>query len=197
MLTESLAAATAVLLLSTAVAFGQPATPDPHPATVVPATPALVTPVEAPSRRRQLDPIEAHKRRCADQLIVQSRRLANLELALEPTPAVRPLWQAWHDAVMASAEALRNNCLGDAPRPEGRAPTALERQETLESQLAEKLKLLQNQRPALEALYAALNPPQRRIFDAGPFDRHHAPGHDTHRRPPVHGAEPRQSRPVQ
>ena len=120
------------------------------------------------------------KAKCIDHFARSAGRLAYLEARLQLTSDQQPLWDKWRQAVAAGAEKERNDCLADLPAA-GQRPTALERDSRMEKMMATKVATLQAARPALEALYNALTPEQRVVFDRPMHGGHW--GHHRHRMP--------------
>lgn len=107
---------------------------------------------------------EMHKKMCSDQFAKGAARRAYLEARLELTPAQKPLFDKWAQALATNAQNRRASCLSMMPN-EGAAPSILERQARMEKRLAEREKALKAAMPSLEALYQALNPDQRKVLD--------------------------------
>ena len=119
------------------------------------------------------DMAEMHKTMCSDQFAKGAARRAYLETRLELTPAQKPLFDKWAQALAANAQTRRANCLAMMPKDQT-PPTILEREARMEKRLAEREKALKAALPSLEALYQALTPEQRKVLDhmhAG--KRHH------------------------
>jgi LTXXQ motif family protein len=103
------------------------------------------------------------KQRCTEHYAIKAAHLAYLEAKLELTDQQRDLWTKWRQTKLDAATQHRTRCL--EPRTEKKRPTVVEREERMEKFLSTKLQLLQAERPALLALYNALTPEQKIIFD--------------------------------
>jgi hypothetical protein len=110
------------------------------------------------------DMAEMHKTMCADHFAKGAARRAYLETRLELTPAQKPLFDKWAQALAANAQTRRANCLAMMSKDQT-PPTILERQARMEKRLAEREKALKAAMPSLEALYQALTPDQRKVLD--------------------------------
>jgi hypothetical protein len=66
---------------------------------------------------------------------------------------------------MDDAAKERDACIADMPAQPDARPTILEGEARIEKMLSARLAGLQARRPALEALYVALTPEQKAIFD--------------------------------
>ncbi len=138
---------------------------------------------EAPPNPPPDDPVLRHKAFCGDRYAHEVARLAYLEAKLEVTEKQRGAWYKWQQWQLDSADKEQVSCLAAAPRPAA-ASTALEKETEIEKALAIKLQSLQSSRPALEALYEALTPAQRTVFDRPLQGDHFAPPHgDPHDHP--------------
>ncbi|HYZ39418.1 MAG TPA: Spy/CpxP family protein refolding chaperone, partial [Stellaceae bacterium] len=104
---------------------------------------------------------------CEERLARRAARLAYLEVRLNLTPEQRPLWDKVQSA--AQAEEQKEHQLCSALKPGGDA-TMLDRLDRLQQFLSARLEGLQAAKPAVQALYQALTPEQRAIFDH-PFRR--------------------------
>ena len=93
----------------------------------------------------------------------------------------KALWDKWQQASIAGADKLRTQCVAQAPESGARL-NALQKEAFAESMLTLEVDSLKSARPALEALYAALTPEQRALFDhRGGEHRRRWPGHDSER----------------
>lgn len=126
------------------------------------------------------DPIAWHKDMCSNRYAGLAGRLAFLEAKLNLTDAQRPAWNAWRQARLDDAAKMRDVCVADTPTQPGTPPTILEREARLEKMLSARLAGLQARRPAMEALYAALDPQQKATFDHLAVDRVHMMRHHWH-----------------
>ena len=115
-----------------------------------------------------------HTQFCKDRYARQAGRMAYLEARLSLTPSQQPLFAAWKDAVLQTAQTRANTCISDT-RPE-KPENMLAREAREETRLEARLTALQAEKPALTALYQSLSDEQKRAFDhAG---HHHEPGHE-------------------
>ncbi|MEO8558489.1 MAG: Spy/CpxP family protein refolding chaperone [Rhodospirillales bacterium] len=115
--------------------------------------------------RMMHDPQQA-KNFCTSRYAGAAGHVAYLEAKLDLTAAQKPLFQKWEQSVMGSAQKSRDTCVTNvaATKPDTK-PTILDRETRMEKSLSEKLDALKAQRPALEALYAALTPDQQAQFN--------------------------------
>ena len=127
----------------------------------------------APAEHRAMDHAAWHKTVCGEIYAHQAARQAYLEAKLELTEAQRPLWTKWKQASLDAATKHRAACLEAAPKGDT-LPSAPDREAMMEKMLTAKLQTLQAARPALVALYEALTPEQKAVFDQA--QRHHG-GH--------------------
>jgi Spy/CpxP family protein refolding chaperone len=121
---------------------------------------------------------EWHKDRCADHYARKAARLAFLEAKLNLIDAQRGVWGKWQQSELDGAAKTRTACLENAPKP-GASLTAVERDTLREKRLNAQMQELQASRPALQALYNALTPEQKTIFDTshGEHFARHGGGH--------------------
>ncbi len=153
-----LAALVAVPLLWASMASAQPAPADQ-------GTPST------PMAGQRFDFASIHKRMCNEHQARQAAHVAYIEAMLDLTEAQRPAFNKWRQAIHEAAGKEHAACLANTPKENAR-PTAVEREAHMEKMLAAKLQTLQATRPELEALYQALTPAQRAVFD-----RSFGPGH--------------------
>ncbi len=159
---------TAFPLLWMTSAFGQTLPADPPPGeSSIPHRGTL---------HREEDPILRHKAFCGDRYAHEVARLAYLEVKLDLGEKQRGAWRKWQQWHLDGADKEQANCLSDAPKADG-WPTALDMDLRMERALAVELQSLQASRPSLEALYEALTPAQRTVFDRPPHGDHFAPPH--------------------
>ena len=125
------------------------------------------------------DPAARIKSMCIEHFARSAGNMAYLEAKLELTPAQQPQWDKWRQAVATGAEKERADCLANLPAA-GVRPTALDRDSHMEKTMAVKVESLQAARPALEALYQALTPDQRVVFDR-PIHGEHEGEHEGRR----------------
>jgi hypothetical protein len=105
--------------------------------------------------------------RCIDRLAWRAARLAYVEAKLDLTAEQRPLWDKLHGIAQGEQQKERQLCGQLKPREES---TVLERMDRDQQFLSARLDALQSAKPAVQALYQALSPEQKEIFDH-PFDR--------------------------
>jgi Spy/CpxP family protein refolding chaperone len=105
--------------------------------------------------------------RCEDRLARRAAMRAYVEVKLNLTPDQRPLWDKVQSAAQAEAQKERQLCAGLKP---GGETTILDRLDRMQQFLSTRLEGLQAAKPAVQALYQALTPEQRAIFDR-PFRR--------------------------
>jgi len=121
---------------------------DPSPSTIMKVTP--------PQEKKT----SGESAECLQRYHVELAMLGTLSNALEPTPAQKPLFDAWRKARLALWTAVPCPALStglDIP-----APQRIENQITMTSAT---LDALRKELPAAKALYDALTPEQRKIFD--------------------------------
>jgi len=110
------------------------------------------------------DPGAWHQHFCTERYARKAAHLAYLEAKLNLTDQQKPAWTKWRQAKMEAAEKRRTACLQrDWNRDEHE--TALDREARIEKWLTTRLQELQASRPALQALYEALTPEQKALFD--------------------------------
>lgn len=127
-------------------------------------------------RQQEEDPVLRHKTFCSDRYAQEVAHLAYLEAKLDLTEKQRGAWHKWQQWQLDGADKEQVTCLSDAPKADGK-PTALDMETRIEKTLTIKLQNLQSSRPALEALYEALTPAQRTVFDRPPHGDYFAPPH--------------------
>ena len=116
---------------------------------------------------------EWHQKMCTERYALKAARLAYLEAKLALTDQQRPAWSKWRQIKLDAAEQRRTACLQHQHK-EGANLTAIEREARREKFLSARLAQLQASKPALQALYDALNPEQKALFDqAAAHHRHH------------------------
>ncbi len=126
--------------------------------------------------RAPMDRAAAHQMHCTDHYAHQAARLTYLEAKLNLTDKQRPLWNAWRDARLASAAQMRDACQAEKIDPAS-LPTAVDRETRMEAMLKINLSGLENSKPALQALYASLNPDQKAVLDHPMMRGGHGFGH--------------------
>ena len=134
---------------------------------------ALAQPAQAPGpedRHMQSDHGSRHRHSCSEMFARSAGRRAYLEARLDLTPAQRPLWDKWQEAVKSGAAKQRDLCR----QHEGQAEpaTIVERQAHFAALTATRAEALQAAQPALVALYEALSPEQRQVLDRPPGHGH-------------------------
>lgn len=107
------------------------------------------------------------KERCIDRLARRAARYAYIEVELGLTAQQRPLWDKIETIGKAAQQKERALC--DQLKPGGTA-TVLDRMDRAQAFLSARLDALKSAKPAVEALYQALTPEQKAIFDR-PFHR--------------------------
>jgi len=107
------------------------------------------------------------KERCEERLAWRAAMRAYTEAKLDLTPEQRPLWDRVQSIAQTEQQKERQLCAALKPRDE---TTVLDRLDRMQQFLSTRLEALQAARPAVQALYQALAPEQRAIFDH-PFRR--------------------------
>ena len=105
--------------------------------------------------------------RCEERLAWRAAMRAYTEAKLDLTPEQRPLWDKLESIAQSEQQRERQLCTSLKP---GSETTVLDRLDRLEQFLSTRLEALQAAKPAVQALYQALTPEQRSIFDH-PFRR--------------------------
>jgi LTXXQ motif family protein len=105
--------------------------------------------------------------RCEERLARRAAMRAYTEAKLNLTAEQRPLWDKVQSAAQAEEQKERQLCSGLKP---GEEATMLDRLDRMQQFLSTRLEGLQAAKPSVEALYQALTPDQRAIFDH-PFRR--------------------------
>jgi hypothetical protein len=105
--------------------------------------------------------------RCEERLARRAAMRAYTEAKLNLTAEQRPLWDKVQTIVQSEQQKERQLCAGLKPRDETTMPDRLDRMQQF---LSTRLEALQAAKPAVQALYQALTPEQRAIFDH-PFRR--------------------------
>lgn len=100
--------------------------------------------------------------RCEERLAWRAAMRAYVEVKLNLTPEQRPLWDKVQSAAQAEAQKERQLCSELKP---GGDTTMLDRLDRMQQFLSTRLEGLQAAKPAVQALYQALTPEQRAIFD--------------------------------
>ena len=109
------------------------------------------------------DPTE----RCEERLAWRAAMRAYTEAKLDLTPEQRPLWDRVESIAQTEQQKERQLCAALKP---GGDTTMLDRLDRMQQFLSTRLEALQAAKPAVQALYQALTPEQRAIFDH-PFRR--------------------------
>lgn len=121
---------------------------------------------------------EWHQKMCTEHYARKTARLAYLEAKLGLTEPQRAVWNKWRQTQLDAADQRRTACLQRQHKEGAARPTAVEREARMEKYLSTRLQQLQASRPALQALYDALTPDQKALFDeAARRHRHHRHGH--------------------
>jgi hypothetical protein len=107
------------------------------------------------------------KERCEERLAWRAAMRAYTEAKLDLTPEQRPLWDRVESIAQTEQQKERQLCAALKP---GGDTTMLDRLEQMQQFLSTRLEALQAAKPAVQALYQALTPEQRAIFDH-PFRR--------------------------
>ena len=107
------------------------------------------------------------QQRCIDRLAWRAARRAYVETELNLTAAQRPLWDRLQNIAQSEQQRERQFCAQLKPQAE---LTVLDRMDRAQQFLSARLDALQAAKPAVQALYQALTPEQREIFDH-PFRR--------------------------
>ena len=107
------------------------------------------------------------QQRCIDRLAWRAARHAYVETELDLTPAQRPLWDKLQSIAQREQQKERQLCGQLKPESES---TMLDRMDRAQQFLSAWIAALQAAKPAVQALYQALTPEQRKIFDH-PFRR--------------------------
>jgi hypothetical protein len=102
------------------------------------------------------------KERCEERLAWRAAMRAYTEAKLDLTPEQRPLWDRVQSIAQTEQQKERQLCAAEKPRDE---MTVLDRLDRMQQFLSTRLEALQAARPAVQALYQALTPEQRAIFD--------------------------------
>jgi LTXXQ motif family protein len=105
--------------------------------------------------------------RCEERLARRAAMRAYTEAKLDLTPEQRPLWDRLQSIAQTEQQKERQLCAVLKPRDQ---TTALDRLDRMQQFLSTRLEALQAAKPSVQALYAALTPEQRAIFDH-PFRR--------------------------
>jgi hypothetical protein len=123
---------------------------------------------------------EWHQQMCTERYARKAGRLAYIEAKLALTDQQRPAWNKWRQTKLDAADQRRTSCLQNQPK-ESTESTAIDREARMEKRLSARLQQLQASRPALQALYDALTPEQKTLFDRsavwhGHRGHHHGQG---------------------
>src|SRR5438132_13493540 len=105
--------------------------------------------------------------RCEERLAWRAAMRAYTESKLDLTPEQRPLWDKVQSIAQSEQQKERQLCAALKP---GGETTVLERLDRMQQFLSTRFDALQAAKPAVQALYQALTPEQRAIFDH-PFRR--------------------------
>jgi LTXXQ motif family protein len=102
------------------------------------------------------------QQKCIDRLAWRAARLAYVEAKLDLTSEQRQLWDKVQAVAQSAEQKERQLCGQLKPSPEA---TVLERIDWAQQFLSARLEALQAAKPAVQALYQALTPEQREVFD--------------------------------
>jgi hypothetical protein len=105
--------------------------------------------------------------RCEERLAWRAAMRAYTEAKLDLTSEQRPLWDRVESIAQTEQQKERQLCSALKP---GDETTVLDRLDRMQQFLSTRLEALQAAKPAVQALYQALTPEQRAIFDH-PFRR--------------------------
>jgi hypothetical protein len=120
-----------------------------------------------------------HQNFCTERYARKAAHLAYLEAKLNLTDQQKPVWSKWRQTKIDAAEKRRAACLQrDWSRDE--QETAIDREGRIEKCLNTRLQELQASRPALQALYDALSPEQKALFDQASRWHGHRRGEGPH-----------------
>ena len=100
--------------------------------------------------------------RCEDRLAWRAAMRAYVGAKLNLTPEQQPLWDKVQSIAQTGEQKERQLCTNPRPREQ---ETMLERLDRMQASLSTRLEALQAAKPAVQALYQALTPEQRAIFD--------------------------------
>ena len=100
--------------------------------------------------------------RCDERLAWRAAMRAYTEAKLDLTPEQRPLWDRVESIAQTEQQKERQLCAALKP---GGDTTMLDRLDRMQQFLSTRLEALQAAKPAVQALYQALTPEQRAIFD--------------------------------
>lgn len=100
--------------------------------------------------------------RCEERLAWRAAMRAYTEAKLDLTSDQRPLWDRIQNIAQTEQQKERQLCATLKPRAE---TTMLDRLDRMQQFLSTRLEALQAAKPAVQALYQALSPEQRTVFD--------------------------------
>jgi hypothetical protein len=140
------------------------------------ADPLAQAPAQTDSKEYGEDASEWHTSNCTEYHAIRAAHLAYLEVKLNLTDQQRDLWNKWRQAKLDAATQYRAACIEHQAKE--KRLTAVEWEARREKFLTTELHQVQVERPALVALYDALTPEQKILFDEA--HRHH-PGWGHHR----------------
>jgi hypothetical protein len=107
------------------------------------------------------------QQRCIDRLARRAAHRTYLETELNLTSQQQPLWDKVQSIAQSGQQKARQLCSQLKPPSE---MTMLDRMDRAQQFFSARLEALQMAKPAVEALYQALTPAQKAIFDH-PFRR--------------------------
>jgi len=102
------------------------------------------------------------RERCEERLAWRAAMRAYTDAKLDLTTEQRPLWDRIQNIAQTEQQKERELCAGLKPRGD---TTMLDRLDRMQQFLSTRLDALQAAKPAVQALYQALSPDQRAIFD--------------------------------
>ena len=108
------------------------------------------------------------KQMCDDHYAREVGRMAYLEARLNLTQPEQPLFARWKQVSLDTARSHETACADRPARQRGaKRPSVLDRLTMEEKMLKTRLSDIQAERPALQALYAALTPDQQKELGHG------------------------------
>jgi hypothetical protein len=113
---------------------------------------------------------------CQDMYARKAGEMAFLEAKLQLNASQQSLFSRWKGVTLDVAKRHEGECSGRMQKARtGQRPDVMQRLDREETMLKARLTDIQAERPALNALYAALNPAQKQEFARAA--RHHMGGH--------------------
>lgn len=102
------------------------------------------------------------RERCEERLAWRAAMQAYVGVKLNLTPEQQPLWDKVQNIAQTEEQRERQLCGNLRPREQ---ETTLDRLDRMQAFLSTRLEALQAAKPAVQALYQALTPEQRAVFD--------------------------------